>query len=178
MPPPRPPALVSGWSDDGVGCVAAILNTVALAPFLESLLSGYVAFCQDPRRFITRLNGCRYLWCLSRLAMTSNKHWCLPFECPPKHRSCQKKRRTTRVYVTVRLERLAKLLNDHDTPQKSLWYFPRFNRKFTHRHPKALGFSNLLACFISHFLGCPGLSITRISTLNQKIPRSHSYSHP
>ncbi|MDB3911564.1 hypothetical protein N9381_07185, partial [Paracoccaceae bacterium] len=83
VPLPRPPALVLGWSDDGVGCVAAILNTVALALFPESLLSGYVAFCQDPRRFITRLAGRRYLWCRCRLAMTSNKHWCLPSKYPP-----------------------------------------------------------------------------------------------
>ena len=92
----------SGWSEDGGGvrCVAAILNTVALALFPDSLFSGCVAFCQDPRRFITRLNGRPYLWCRCRLAMTSNKYWCLPSEYPPAP-ILPEKRRTTRVYVII-----------------------------------------------------------------------------
>ena len=68
-----------------VRCVAAILNTVSHALFLVSLFSGCVAFRQDQRRFNTRLNGRRYLWCWCwcRLAMTSDKHWCRPSEYPP-----------------------------------------------------------------------------------------------
>ena len=81
-----------------------ILNTVAFAPFPDSLLSGCVAFCQDPRRFIPRLKGRPGLWCCCRLAMTSNKYWCLPSEYFHQRRSCQKRRRTTRVYVTIREE--------------------------------------------------------------------------
>ena len=53
---------------------------VAFAPFPDSLLRRSVAFCHDPRRLITRLNGRWYLWCRCRSAMTSNKHWCRPSE--------------------------------------------------------------------------------------------------
>jgi len=63
--------------------VAAILNTVAVALFPDSLFSGCVAFCQDPSRFITRLNGRPYFWYRCRLTMKSDKHWCLPSEYPP-----------------------------------------------------------------------------------------------
>ena len=66
-----------------VGCLAAILNTVAVALFPDSLLSGCVAVCQDPRRFITRLNDRRYLWFCCRLTITSNKYWYLPSEYAP-----------------------------------------------------------------------------------------------
>ena len=71
----------SWWSDDGG--VAPIQNTVAVALFPDSLFSGCVATCQDPRRFITRLNGRPYLWCRCRLTMKSDKHWCLPSEYSP-----------------------------------------------------------------------------------------------
>ena len=66
-----------------VGGVAAILDTFAFAPFPDSLFSGSVAFRQDPRRFITCLDGRPYLWCRCRLAMKSNKHWRLRSEYPP-----------------------------------------------------------------------------------------------
>ena len=62
--------------------VAAILDTVAYAPYPDSLLSGSVAISKDPRRFNARLNGRPYLWCRCRLTMKSNKHWCLPSGYP------------------------------------------------------------------------------------------------
>ena len=80
--PPRPLALGQGGLTMVRG-VAAILNTVAVAPFPDSLLSGCVAFFQDPSRFITRLNGRPYLWSYCRLAMTSTLHWCLRSEYLP-----------------------------------------------------------------------------------------------
>ncbi|MDA9967098.1 hypothetical protein N9D70_00655 [bacterium] len=60
-----------------------IPKTVAFAPFPDSLLSRSVAFCQDQRRFITHLNGRRYLWFFCPLVTMSNKHWCLPSEYAP-----------------------------------------------------------------------------------------------
>ena len=85
--PPQPVRCGQGGlkSVGVVRCVAAILNTVSHALFLVSLFSGCVGFRQDQRRFNTRLNGRRYLWCWCwcRLAMTSDKHWCRPSEYPP-----------------------------------------------------------------------------------------------
>ena len=82
-PPPWPLALVWGWSEDSGGCVAMILNMSRLRHFQTvclGVLWRSVAFCHDPRRLITRLNGRWYLWCRCRSAMTSNKHWCRPSE--------------------------------------------------------------------------------------------------
>jgi hypothetical protein len=66
-----------------VGCGGCDPAQGAFAPFPDCLCSGCVAFSQDPRRFITRLNSRRYLSCGCRLAITSNKRWCLPSEYAP-----------------------------------------------------------------------------------------------
>jgi len=66
------------WCEDGLKTVEGVwlrpLDTVAFTPFPDSLLSSSVAFSQDPRSFITRLNDRPYLWCRRRLAMKSKKH--------------------------------------------------------------------------------------------------------
>ena len=79
--PPRPLALVSGWSEGGGGgCDPEHCRVCAISRQSAQWLRGVLP---RPRRFITRLNGRRYLWCCCRLTMTSNKHWCRPSEYPP-----------------------------------------------------------------------------------------------
>ena len=74
---------------------------VAFAPFPHSLFSGCVAVCQDPRRFITRLNGRPYFgvgvaW-LSRRTNIGVAHLKIP-RVP----ILPEKRRMKRGYVMIR----------------------------------------------------------------------------
>ena len=81
--------------------MVAILDTITFAPFPDSLLGGSAPFCQDLRRFITRLNGHLYLWCRCRLAIKSNKLGVSRLNIP-QHRSCHETPRPATIYVIIR----------------------------------------------------------------------------
>ena len=66
----------------------------------DSMLSGYMALCQAPSRFITRLNDRLYRWGRCRLAMRRTNIG-VPHQVISLYRSCHEKPRTTRIYVII-----------------------------------------------------------------------------
>ena len=66
----------------------------------DSLLSGSMALCQDPSRFITRLNDRLYRWGRCRLVMGRTKIG-VTHQVISLYRSCHEKPRTTGIYVII-----------------------------------------------------------------------------
>lgn len=59
-----------------VRCMTAVVNAVAVLPFIHRLLGRAEAFSQGRCRLVTRLDRRPYLWCRRRLFVKMDQHGC------------------------------------------------------------------------------------------------------